>query len=184
MTWSPVGRHRPPVASSLSHYQGEVSCASRDVFQSAASTQSSYCKYHRNAVGSRTVVKCEYCGKDIVRIVKHFELNTKIFLLNIPLVLVEIILARKGFLALLTGEFLLPRVGDQMARQMLLATECLVATFFSALEGTQTRVQLNMLREMLLLFEFTLASWTGKRTSWCCCVPTGIVICRLLLWLR
>lgn len=98
--------------------------------------------------------------------------------------LVEIVFARKGFLALLTGELLLARVGDQMARQMLLATECLVATFFSALEGTYTRVKFNVLREVLLLFEFTLASWTGKRTSCCCCIPTGTVVRRLLLWLR
>lgn len=79
-----------------------------------------------------------------------------------PLMLVEIILARERLLALLTGEHLLARVGDEMAGQMLLPTEGLVAAIFGAFKGTQPLVKFNVLRKMLLLLEFAPAVGTGK----------------------
>lgn len=48
-----------------------------------------------------------------------------------------------------------------MSREVLLATECLVAAIFSALEWAMTRMQLYVLREMFLLLELTLAGGTG-----------------------
>lgn len=79
-----------------------------------------------------------------------------------PLMLVEIIFARERLLALLAGEHLLARVGDEMARQMLLPTEGLIAALFGAFKGTQPLVKFDVLRKMLLLLELALAVGTGK----------------------
>jgi len=77
-------------------------------------------------------------------------------------VLVEVVLSREGLLADLAGVHLLARVGDQVARKVLLAAEGLVAALLRALEGSQARVQLHVLGEMLFLLELTFAGGTSK----------------------
>lgn len=74
-----------------------------------------------------------------------------------PLVLVEIVFAREQLLAELAAEHLFAGVRDDVPHQMLLATERLVAAFLVALERTQTQMQFQMLRQVLLAFEHLAA---------------------------